>query len=189
MRRLMRAIRRLESNAQGFVEVEFALTVGMLALLLVATIEFGNLLSIKLRLEGAVAAAANFALKNASNVNSTGGAALAASTAIILRDSVSSQWADADVLVNNGPGVNLSSQHGAVTRGVAANANKCYCPTRSSSSLTWGNALPCGSTCSVRGYAGKFVILSGSRLYQPLFSSFGVIESGRIEATATVQTE
>ena len=71
--------------------------------MLAGAIDFGGVLYAKFNLDDAVAAASNFSLLNAASVNSTNGAALASNVATIAGNGYAVRWADATVVVNNGP--------------------------------------------------------------------------------------
>jgi len=73
--------------------------------------------------------------------------------------------------------------------GTASNADSCYCPAGSGSSLTWGSTFTCGNSCSAGGLAGKFVAITASRTYTPIFSSYGIVKNGTLSATAVVETQ
>jgi Flp pilus assembly protein TadG len=180
--------RRLAFDRAGATAVEFAIVVPMLTLLFAGVADFGNVLYQRFRLDSAVSAAANYAIVNASNVSSTGGATLASNAATILESSQGSAWANAAVVVNDGPSTTIT---GGVTSngGTATQADGCYCPTGSATSTTWGSATTCGSACPSGGLAGKFVTIVASRTYNPLFSSYGIVQSGVISASTIVQTQ
>ena len=91
---------------------------------------------------------------------------------------------------NNGPATTVVA--GAPTNsGVAANADACYCPTGISGALTWGSAQTCGQPCpgTDAGLAGKFVVITASKPYTPLFADYGIVRDGLITASATVQVQ
>lgn len=117
-------------------------------------------------------------------------AALASTLAGLIASGQSANWAGSSVNVNNGP--TASSSGGTVTTGgTASNADNCYCPTgNSNTGVTWGVAKTCASTCTGGGYAGKFVLLSATRNYTPLFSGYGIVGSnGTITTTSLVQVQ
>lgn len=177
------------TDDSGTSAVEFALIAPLFCLILVGVIEIGGILYAKFTLDGSVSAAANYAMLNASNVSSTSGPSLATRLAEIVASGHAANWANANIVVNNGPAVTLSG--GAITSGgIAANADYCYCPIRNSSGLTWGSAMICGNACSGGGIAGKFVSISATRAYSPVFSNFALVGSNEtIGAAATVEAQ
>jgi Flp pilus assembly protein TadG len=172
----------------GTAAVEFAIIAPLLALLLAGVADLGNVLYVRFRLDSAVSAASNYVLVNAASVSSTGGANLASNAATIVQASQGSSWADAAVVVNNGPTATVTN--GAITvGGAAAPADSCYCPTYSAGSIAWGDAVSCGTACASGVRAGKYVTISASRTASPLFTSYGIVKNGKISASATVRTQ
>src|SRR5579863_7528850 len=137
----------------GIAAMEFALLMPVFVILLAGTVDIGGVVTTKFRLDTAVAAASNYVLVNASQVNSTNGATLASNLASVVTTSDTTTTANGTVVVNNGPTVTVAS--GAQSSsGTAANANLCYCPTGTTSNLSWGSAVTCGSTCTSGLLAG-----------------------------------
>ncbi|MGH6972065.1 MAG: hypothetical protein ACREEQ_10690, partial [Caulobacteraceae bacterium] len=151
-------------------------------------VDLGGALYTKFKLDSAVTAGANFAQVNASNVSSTGGQALASNIATIVETSEGAGWADDGVVVNDGPTANVTGGTPA-SGGTASNADLCYCPTGAPGAFTWGSAVTCGSACPTTGYAGKFVTITASRQYSPIFSSYGIVQNSQISASAAVQVQ
>jgi Flp pilus assembly protein TadG len=168
--------------------VEFALISPVFFLLLAGGVDFGGVLYVKLSLDSTVAAASQYAINAASSVNATAGPGLSSNLAAIIASGHASNWADATVVVNNGPTTTVAG--GTVSSGgTAANANSCYCPTTGASGLTWGSAATCGSTCASGSLAGKFVTLSANHTYSAMFANYGIIQNSSIVASATVQVQ
>jgi Flp pilus assembly protein TadG len=179
---------RLDDN-QGVAAVEFALILPVFGVLLAGVVDLGNVLYTRFRLDSAVAAAADYVEVNASSVSSTGGATLASNAATIAQSSQGSGWANASVIINNGPSSTISSGNTTVG-GTAANADSCYCPTYTTGNTTWGGAVSCGSACPTTSTtAGKFVTITASRTYTPVFSTYGIVQNGTISSSATVETQ
>ncbi len=177
-------------DRSGVAAVEFALISPTVILILVGLIDLGGLLYTRFQLNASLSAAANYAMVNQASVSSTNGASLASTLAGLISSGQSSNWAVSAVTVNNGP--TAGSSGGTVTTGgTASSANSCYCPTGvASSSVTWGSAQTCSTTCAGGGYAGKFVLLSASRAYSPIFTGYGMLsQSGTMTVSSLVQVQ
>ena len=184
----VRKPRRFVRDEGGVAALEFALIAPTLCLLLAGVADFGGALYTKFKLDAAVAAGANYAQVNAANVNSTSGASLATNIAAIVENAEGSNSANNVIVVNNGPSVTDSSGSSS-SSGTPTSANSCYCPTGTTTSLTWGGAATCGSTCAGGGVAGKFVTVTATATYTPIFTSYGLIQNDTITASATVETQ
>jgi len=95
---------------------------------------------------------------------------------------------DATVVVNNGPQSQRTSGT-TVASGTVSNADLCYCPVLSGTSLAWGSATTCASSCSGGGLAGKFVSITGSIAVTPFFGSYGLVQNGTISVSTVVQVQ
>lgn len=182
--------RGLLGDIRGIAAVEFAILAPVFCLLLAAVIDLGGVLYTKFKLDAAVTAGANFAQVNATNVSSTNGATLASNIATIVETSQGSGWADDGVVVNNGPSTTVTGGT-ASSSGTASNADQCYCPSGTVGSFTWGSSTSCGTACSGSntGFAGKFVTITASKSYTPIFSTYGIVQNDTISATAAVQVQ
>ena len=176
-------------DRSGVAAVEFALISPTVILILVGLIDLGGLLYTRFQLNASLSAAANYAMVNQASVSSTNGASLASTLAGLISSGQSSNWAVSAVTVNNGP--TAGSSGGTVTTGgTASSANSCYCPTGTSASVTWNGGQTCGTTCAGGGYAGKFVLLSASRAYSPIFTGYGMLsQSGTMTVSSLVQVQ
>jgi Flp pilus assembly pilin Flp len=179
---------RWRPDSLGAAAVEFALAAPIFCLLLAAATDFGGALYTALKLDAAVAAGANYAQVNATNVSAANGSALAGSIANIVMTSGGTTYADGVVVVNNGPSVTISGGS-ASPGGVSANADACYCPTGARQSFAWGSSAVCGSACAGGGIAGKFVTLTATRTYNPVFAGYGLVTNHTIRASAAVETQ
>jgi Flp pilus assembly protein TadG len=180
---------RLGEDSAGVAAVEFALILPVFGVLLAGVVDLGNVLYTRFRLDSAVSAAADYVEVNAASVSSTGGATLAGNAATIVQSSQGSSWANASVTINNGPVATINNGN-TTAGGTAANADSCYCPTYSGGTTSWGGAVACGSACpSGSMTAGKFVTITASRTYTPLFSTYGIVQNGTISSSATVETQ
>jgi Flp pilus assembly protein TadG len=187
---LARSAGRILPNRDGMAAVEFALFTPVFCLLIVGVVDLGGVLYTKFKLDSAVTAAANFAQINAASVTSSAGPGLANNIATLVEASEGSAWADDVIVVNNGPSTTVSG--GAATSGgTAANADACYCPSGPPGSLSWGASKTCGAACTGldTGYAGKFVVITATRQYTPIFTSYGLVQDNTISASAAVQVQ
>jgi len=158
---------------RGTAAIELALISPMLLILLAGIIDFGRVYREEIELSAAVAAAAQYALVNAASINSTNAASLATTLTGIVANTNGPSWASASVTVNNGP----------------ANANNCWCPTGASTTWGWGSAATCGSTCAGGTLAGKFVMITGTRSFSAIFTSYGLIGNTTLNQSAIVQAQ
>jgi Flp pilus assembly protein TadG len=187
-RQFLRGLATTARGNAGLAAVEFALLSPMLLLIFAGSIDLGGALYVKFRLDGAVSAGANYALVNAANVGSANGATLAGNIATIVESSASASWANDTVVVNNGPTETVTNGI-ASPGGTAANADQCYCLTGSPPNWSWGSAATCGSSCGGGGLAGKFVTITATHGFTPLFASYGIVHNGAITGSAVVQTQ
>lgn len=177
----------LVADRRGSAAVEFSLLLPVFALLLVGTIDFGGVVFTKFQLNSAVTAGANYALVNATSVSSSSGTSLASSIAGMM--GIGGTSTTATIVVNNGPTATRSS--GATsTGGTASNADSCYCPTVSGTTVTWGSAQTCGASCaSGGGIAGKFVSIVAQQTYTPSFSNYSIVSNNTITSRVVVQAQ
>jgi Flp pilus assembly protein TadG len=175
-------------DARASAAVEFAFLAPVFLLILTASADFGLSMYDRFNLNAAVSAAANYALINAAEVESTDGPTLASNLGLIVANGHAANWANATIVVNNGPTATLTG--GVLTTGgTASNANSCYCPTVASSGINWGSAAACGATCASGGVAGKFVYISATTQYTSIFGSNAVVATGALAAQSMVETE
>jgi Flp pilus assembly protein TadG len=179
---------RFFNDKGGVAAVEFALIAPLFLLILVGVADFGGALYTKFSLDGTVAAAANYAIQNSSSVSSTGGSGLAINLANIVASGHSANWANAMINVTNGPSATLTA--GVITTGgTASNADTYYCPSKSGATITWGASTANGATCANGGLSGRFVQITASRAYAPIFGSYNIVQSKTVSAIAMVQTQ
>ena len=186
-KRRLRDVRHVFGHKGGVAAVEFAILAPVFGLVFAGMADLGGVLYTQFRLNAAVSAGANYALINAASVSSTSGATLSSTIAAVVENNAGSNWANDTVVVNNGPSTTITSGASS-SSGTASNADSCYCPTLSST-IAWGSAATCGSSCAGGGLAGKFVTISATRTYQPLFSSYGIVQNGTITVNNTVETQ
>ena len=183
-------LKGLLGDVRGIAAVEFAMLAPVFCLLLAGVVDLGGVLYTKFKLDAAVTAGANFAQVSAVNVSSTNGATLASNIATIVETSQGSGWADDGIVVNNGPTTTVTSGT-ASSAGTASNADLCYCPSGTVGSFNWGSSTTCGTACSGSntGFAGKFVTITASKAYTPIFSTYGMVQNNTISASAAVQVQ
>jgi Flp pilus assembly protein TadG len=181
--RLARRLRAFRRDRRGIAAVEFAIIVPIMMLIMVALIDFGLVLYVRFGLNETVSAAANYAIVGASKVSSSQGATLASDLVAIMPSNV-----NVTAVVNNGPTATRTNGT-VVASGTASNADSCYCPSVSGSTVTWGSAVTCGSTCGTGGLGGKFVALTASTSHSPLFGSYGLVQNGTVSTFSIVQVQ
>lgn len=186
-RRFWPALRAALGNKDGVAAVEFAVLAPIFGLVFAGMADLGGVLYTQFRLNAAVSAGANYALINAASVSSTSGPNLANTIAAVVENNTGSNWANDTVVINDGPTTTITGGAAAAS-GTPANADSCYCPTLSST-VAWGAAATCGSACSGGGLAGKFVTISATRTYQPLFSNYGIVQNDQITVSTSVETQ
>lgn len=173
----------------GVAAVEFGLLAPVLVMVFAGTVTVGNAVATQTRLDGAVAAGINYAIINASNVNSTGGTTLASTIASLVSNSAGGTAATVTVVVNNGPSATTSGGT-PTTSGTAAYADLYYCLTGSPGSWSWGTGTATsGGSCTGGGTYGKFVTISASYGFTPFFATytFGLGSTITIGTAAQVQ--
>ena len=176
-------------NTQAAVAaVEFAMAMPVFILAFVGLVDLGRLVLLQMRLDADTAAASNYAAANASLVNSTSAPSLASLIAQAMGGNLSATLNSGKVIVNNGSTGTVTNGTVAIS-GDASTADVCYCPTGSSSPWTWGSSVTCGSTCSTGLLAGKFVSITETQIFSPIFSAYSFTRSNQISATAMVRTQ
>ncbi|MBL8583494.1 MAG: pilus assembly protein [Rhizobiaceae bacterium] len=184
----LRAAARFCQDKAGVSTVEFAMVTPVILLIMAGTLDLGRALMTRFEVTSAVSASTNYALLNADRVNSKSGSALATEIATVAASSLQSNQGDITVVINNGSSVNVNNGTPQPS-GTAANADSCYCPTMSGYSVTWGSTKTCGSACSGGGLAGKFVTITASKPYTPMFTGYGIVEADAITVRAIVQPQ
>jgi Flp pilus assembly protein TadG len=175
-------------QTRGTAAVELALLSPLLLILLAGIVDFGRVYREEIELSAAVAAASQYALLNAANINSGSAATLAATLSGIVANSNGSAWASATVTVNDGA---TSTVAGGVTTGsgTVANANSCWCPTGNATGWSWGVAATCGAACAGGTLAGKFVTITGTRSFTAVFSNYGMLGNTVLSQSVMVQAQ
>jgi Flp pilus assembly protein TadG len=161
----------------------------LLSVLFIGTVDAAQVFRTQLQLAAVVSSGAVYAVVNQQNVNSTSGAALAASIAAIVGNTNGSGWTSGTVVVNNGPTATFSGGT-ATASGTASNANSYYCLTGSPGSWSWGTALTGNTTACSSGSAtaGKFVTITASRAFTPTLINLG-FTAGTLSQSVAVQVQ
>lgn len=186
--RLRQALAGLLRREDGVSTVEFAVGAPVILLILAGTMDLGRALMTKFEVTSAISASTNYALLNADRINADSGATLAGEIATVAASSLQTGTGDVTVVINNGASLRVLNGVPAET-GTAANADLCYCPTMSGYTVTWGSSKTCGSACSGGGVAGKFVTITASKPYTPMFTNYGIVEGDAITVRAIVQPQ
>ncbi len=179
----------LRLEKKGASAVEFALVSPILLLILAGTVDIGGSLKAKFELSSAVSAGSNYALLNGDKVNSSGGGALAGNIATVVTSGLGGNGGNIRVVINNGATIAYNASTSAATQtGTASNADLCYCPD-SSGAVAWSAPVACSSVCSGGALSGKFVTISASKPYAPLFGGFGIVNDGNITVQSVVRPQ
>jgi len=166
VRRLLRA---LLIDTGGAALVEITLFMPMLALMAIATMNFGLYFWYSLQVENAAQAGAQWAINNAVDSGFSSTTINSAAT-----------------------GANNASSPSFYSAISVSSSLSCACP--STTGLTnvsaWTTTCATGSTCSDGSYPGTYVIVSASGTFTPLanYSSF-FSSSYTVSSTATVRVQ
>lgn len=178
---------RLFRDRRGGAALEFALLSPILAFLLAAAADFGGVVHMKLRVENAVSAAANYAIVNSSRVAPDAAEAFARDLVSIIALNAAGVSVD-EVVVNNAASAALV--HGSViSSSMAGSADACYCPSLSAGGLAWGASVACGGSCPDSTRPGRFITVRVSQPYTPLISGYGVIQNNTVSVRTRVQVQ
>lgn len=179
---------RLLGDRRGAAAMEFALLVPVMALLLFAAVDFGNVMYTRIRLSASMAAGSSYVISRASDVSTTSAADLATTTANVVGNATGTDWAKVRVVVNNGPRADKETGNATLTSNpdVATTNGLCYCP---SSTTSFGSSATCGTVCGSGGIAGRWVRISAQRRVYRVFSTYGLVNDGAyMTMAAMVQT-
>lgn len=184
-------IRRALADTRGAAAVEIAIVLPIMLTILIGIAEFGQATLQKERMQAAVNAGIEVALLGADNATDTGGAALAASIAQLVRDHGTGGNGTATVTVNNGAVATATAGGGAAAgSGTPANAAQCYCPGGSAAALAWGAPTGCGAGCPGGGTAGRFVAVSLAKTRTPVVPGWtALLGPTRLAAAAVVRVK
>ena len=184
---LKRRLAGLGRDERGVSAVEFALVSPVLILILAGAVDLGGAIYTKFQLDCAVNAAIDYAMVNASSVNSTAGPALASTMAALVSNAQGPSAANASITVNGGP-TSTTGGSSAGAGGAASAANSCYCPSGPPRPWT-GARLDLRRVLQRGRLAGKFVLVQASTAYAPIFSGFGFMNSGQITSSSIVRVQ
>lgn len=178
----------MRDSRRGAAAMEFALTMPVLAVMMFAAVDFGNVMYARIRLSASVAAGASYVISRAADVSTSSAGDLATTTANVVGNATGTNWAKARVIVNNGPQADKASGNATLTSNPAVGSTNglCYCP---SSATSFGASAACGTVCPSGGIAGRWVRISAQRRIYRIFSTYGLVNDGDYMTMATmVQT-
>jgi Flp pilus assembly protein TadG len=161
----------------------------VLAVMMFAAIDVGNVMYTRIRLSTTIAAGTSYVTTRSADVANTNADDLARSTANIVGNANGTDWARAKVIVNNGPEALKNTGNSALTNSTTPGTTNglCYCPTSNSN---FGAAATCGTICGTGGVAGRWVRISAQRRVWRLWSTYGLLADGQyMTKIAMVQTE
>jgi Flp pilus assembly protein TadG len=184
--------RRLLTTRQnsGIAALEFGLIAPVFLIALAGTVDMGGELYTRFCLDAAVAAASNYAIVNANDMEATDGTTLAGNIASIASTSNTATAANVTVVVNDGPTVKITSGVSSSSGSAANIASSYYCPTGSGSSLAWGSSYSSNTVaCGGGGLAGQFVTITASLRYSPIITGYSFAKSGTMSVSAIVQLQ
>ncbi|SCB36111.1 TadE/TadG family type IV pilus assembly protein [Rhizobium hainanense] len=172
---------------EGNAAIEFALITPIFAVILACGVDLALLVYSRFQLEATVSNCASYALIKTEMVDSKNGSDLATKIATMIASEDTAGDTQASVVVNNGA---IADYNGAkiLVYGRTSQADACYCPKGSGSSLSWGGSQTCGSACPDGGQAGKYVAISVTQAFTPLLSGFGIVSADSVRANAVVRT-
>lgn len=184
---MAKLLRRLADSRAGSISVEFLAVTPVLLIMLAGVVDIGNVLFTRFRLNAAVAAGVNYSIVRAADVSGANAGSMASAVAKLVASSSQTDGVSATVVINNGPTATVTGGGDVATSGTTGSTTngQCYCP---SSAGDWSVSQTCGNSCA-SGLAGRFVRITASKSYTPLFSSYGIVQGGSITATNMVQTQ
>lgn len=182
--RLARHARRGRACESGASSIEFAFMAPIFLVIAAGVVDVGGALVARSDVSAAISAGSNFLLVNAARVSSAP-EEVARQAAVITGD-----WLPAGgvarIAVNGGLTVEYSDGR-LSTSGNRASADQCFCPQGAGRSMTLGSPVECGKPCGSGGYAGRYVQVSASHAYSPLFGGFGMVPAnGIVSISSTV---
>jgi Flp pilus assembly protein TadG len=162
-----RATGRSGLGARGVAAVEFGLILPVFVTLLIGCLDFGLAYLADAQLAAAVSAGAQYAFTQGQT------------------ESGSTLTSDVSSFVTAVSQVSLSAL--TVTNNNGLSATSCYCVT--GATPTYTGPVSCGSTCTDGSTAGKFVAISASFTYTPIFPADKVFFSTAKTQTITVRLQ
>jgi Flp pilus assembly protein TadG len=172
--------------------IEFALVAPLFCFILVAVLEFGNILHQRFELDAALSAGANYALVNGGTITPADASIFAANIATVVNAKAGTGWSGLSVVVNNASTLDIAPGGlSPTTGGTAANADRCYCPG-AAAGLDWTTSYACGVNCPAPNAAvtaGKYVQIALDMPYTPILSGYGFVEDGTISVSTVIRTQ
>lgn len=152
-------------------------------LVIAGIVDVGGALVARSDISAAVSAGSNFLLVNAPRVSSTP-EEVAHQAAVIVGDWLPASGT-AHITINGGLTVKYSDGK-LSTSGNRVSAIQCFCSQGVGSSMTLGSPLECGKPCGSGGYAGRYVQISASHNYSPLFGGFGMMPRNETASISSI---
>ncbi len=176
-------LQRWHGDRRGVAAVEFAFLAPIFALILTATVDVGALVYTNMRLNTSLTAGSSYALVNGAQWSSDTVGDLAQRLTGVLAGG--RPGVETRITVNDAASYVYSSGRLRAS-GSTSVADQCFCPEIVGAAVDWGAARTCGRACPSGAVAGKFVELSISRPYTPLFGGFGMTDGGSYLAATTM---
>jgi len=173
---------------RGVAAVEFAIIAPLYILLMAGMVNLGTAIYVKMTVDSAITSASTYALSKGDSITAAGAATIADQIASMLATELGFAEATISVAVNKGATLSIS---GGVkkTSGNATDADLCYCPSRSGGQIEWGSPATCASPCPDGGFAGKFVAVTASRPFSPIFPVNYLVTTNSFEGAALAQAQ
>ena len=184
--RLSCALTRLARSRQGVAAVEFAFIAPILLILMASVSQISLFVFKRMKANEAVSSAANSALSSGAGLTSSTADSTANLLAAILR--APDKDGTALVLINGSRQYNITATS-VTASGPASAADECRCPSSNGASISWGSAVACTSTCPSGAPAGKYVSISYSRPYKPIFPTYGIVPSTGISLQTAARVQ
>jgi Flp pilus assembly protein TadG len=165
---------RLGRDNTGAAALEFAILAPVFAVIMIGIVDFSFAFYSKLQLASAVSTGAQYAYINGQSLTSSTVATFLTNVQNVVKSASALSLPTPTVMYNNST--------------TNANANNCYCI--SVSPQTW-TATTCGNACSGTNSqtAGKFVSITGTYTYTPIFATDQFLKTGAMTESAIVRVQ
>lgn len=153
------------TREDGVSAIEFAILTPIFILVLIAIVEFGSAILIRIEINSRISSISNYFTISGQRtypedliselLNAHGGAAIQ-NISLNINNSIFSE------LGNGGFQYNSTSTP----------PSNCYCPSGAQDNITWGSPVSCGNTCPSGSRAGRYVLVSMEGRQPLLFGRF-----------------